>query len=164
MVTATPVPQAHTGIAGLDDILRGGLPRNCMFLIAGSPGSGKTTLAMQFLLEGIKNGEVCQYVSLAETRAEIENVAMSHGWDLSKLEITELGNLERRSFERVSRCGCDEGQDDDYGSHVRFTEWSSRASSVTGGGANDRCAASRTGNPLPAPGRCSGRTSAGSGR
>mgnify|MGYP005828799801 CR=1 FL=1 len=90
MVTATPVPQAHTGIAGLDDILRGGLPRNCMFLIAGSPGSGKTTLAMQFLLECIKNGEVCQYVSLAETRAEIENVAMSHGWDLSKLEITEL--------------------------------------------------------------------------
>lgn len=90
MATAAPMAQAPTGIPGLDDIMRGGFPRNCMFLIAGSPGAGKTTLAMQFLLEGIRNGEACQYVSLAETRAEIEKVAQSHGWDLSKLEITEL--------------------------------------------------------------------------
>lgn len=90
MATAAPSAQAPTGIAGLDDIMRGGFPRNCMFLVAGNPGTGKTTLAMQFLLEGIRNGEACQYVSLAETKAEIEKVAQSHGWDLSKLEITEL--------------------------------------------------------------------------
>jgi circadian clock protein KaiC len=90
MATVAALAQAPTGIAGLDDIMRGGFPRNCMYLIAGTPGTGKTTLAMQFLLEGIRNGEACQYVSLAETRAEIEKVAQSHGWDLSQLEITEL--------------------------------------------------------------------------
>jgi len=67
-----------------------------MFLVAGTPGTGKTTLAMQFLLEGVRNGEACQYVSLAETRAEIEKVAESHGWDLSRIEITELAPSEGR--------------------------------------------------------------------
>jgi circadian clock protein KaiC len=61
-----------------------------MYLIAGLPGSGKTTLAMQFLLDGIKRGEKCLYVSLAETRAEIEKVAESHGWDLTQLDLLEL--------------------------------------------------------------------------
>ena len=81
---------AATGIAGLDDILRGGFPRDCLFLIGGTPGTGKTTLAMQFLMEGIRRGETCLYVTLSETRAEIEKVAQSHGWDLSKLHIAEL--------------------------------------------------------------------------
>jgi circadian clock protein KaiC len=81
---------ASSGIAGLDDIMRGGFPRECMFLIAGSPGTGKTTLAMQFLLEGIRRDETCLYVSLSETRAEIEKVAQTHGWDLSKIHISEL--------------------------------------------------------------------------
>jgi circadian clock protein KaiC len=86
---------ATSGIAGLDDILRGGFPRNCMLLVAGTPGTGKTTLAIQFLLEGIARGEKSLYVTLSETRAEIEKVALSHGWDLSQLEITELVPSER---------------------------------------------------------------------
>jgi circadian clock protein KaiC len=94
---AKPAAEEHatSGIAGLDNILRGGFPRNCMLLIAGSPGTGKTTLAMQFLLEGIARGDTCLYVTLSETRSEIENVAISHGWDLSKLHITELVPSER---------------------------------------------------------------------
>jgi circadian clock protein KaiC len=94
---AKPGAQEHatSGIAGVDNILRGGFPRNCMLLIAGSPGTGKTTLAMQFLLEGIARGETCLYVTLSETRSEIEKVAISHGWDLSKLHITELVPSER---------------------------------------------------------------------
>jgi circadian clock protein KaiC len=68
-----------SGIDGLDDILRGGFPQNCLFLVTGTPGAGKTTLAMQFLLEGIKCGERCLYVTLSETQREIEKVARSHG-------------------------------------------------------------------------------------
>ncbi len=74
----------------MDDILRGGFPRDRLFLIAGTPGTGKTTLAMQFLLAGIAAGETCLYVTLSETTEEISNVARSHGWDLSKLRIAEL--------------------------------------------------------------------------
>jgi circadian clock protein KaiC len=90
---SSPLP---TGIPGLDDVLRGGFPRNCMYLIGGLPGSGKTTLAMQFLLEGIKRGEKCLYVSLAETRDEIERVALSHEWDITKVDIAELVPSERK--------------------------------------------------------------------
>jgi circadian clock protein KaiC len=79
-----------SGIGGLDDILRGGFPQNCLFLITGNPGTGKTTLAMQFLLEGIRSGERVLYMSLSETRSEIEMVARSHGWDISKVQMTEL--------------------------------------------------------------------------
>ena len=86
---------ATSGIPGLDSILRGGFPRECMVLIAGTPGTGKTTLAIQFLLEGIQRGETCLYVTLSETRSEIEKVATSHGWDLTKLHITELVPSER---------------------------------------------------------------------
>jgi circadian clock protein KaiC len=87
---------ASSGIAGLDDILRGGFPRDYMFLIAGSPGTGKTTLAMQFLLEGAARGESCLYLSLSETKPEIEKVARSHGWDLSKIHISPLVPSERK--------------------------------------------------------------------
>jgi circadian clock protein KaiC len=79
-----------SGIDGLDDIIRGGFPEKCLYLIAGQPGTGKTSLAMQFLLEGIRLGERCLYVTLSESRQEIEKVARSHGWDLSRLEIVEL--------------------------------------------------------------------------
>src|SRR5688500_6209284 len=92
---------APSGIHGLDDVLRGGFPLNCMFLVAGTPGACKTTLAMQFLLEGLRNGERCLYVTLSETKVEIEKVARSHGWDLSKLQIAEMipseGNLSADS-------------------------------------------------------------------
>jgi circadian clock protein KaiC len=89
-MTDSPDPVLASGIEGLDDILRGGFPANCLFLVTGFPGTGKTSLAMQFLLEGVKNGESSLYVTLSETREEIDKVARAHGWDLSKLGIEEL--------------------------------------------------------------------------
>ena len=86
--------KCSTGVPGLDDILAGGLPRNCLHLIEGSPGVGKTTLAMQFLLEGQRKNERCLYVSLSETKPELEAVAVSHGWDLKGIEIIELSAVE----------------------------------------------------------------------
>ena len=82
--------RASTGIPGLDYILGGGLPSDHLFLIEGSPGTGKTTLALQFLMEGVARGESALYVTLAETRIELEKVADSHGWSLDGLEILEL--------------------------------------------------------------------------
>lgn len=79
-----------SGMSGLDDILRGGFPANSMYLIAGVPGSGKTTLGMQFLIAGVEAGETCLYVTLSESEAEIQQVARSHGWNLNKLHISEL--------------------------------------------------------------------------
>ncbi len=82
--------RSSTGIPGLDRILGGGLPADHLFLIQGTPGTGKTTLALQFLLAGVARGETALYVSLAETRAELEEVAHSHGWSLDGLEVVEL--------------------------------------------------------------------------
>jgi len=79
-----------SGVPGLDDILRGGYPSCCLHLISGTPGTGKTTLAMQFLLEGVRQGETSLYITLSETRLEIEKVARSHNWDLSRVHIAEL--------------------------------------------------------------------------
>jgi circadian clock protein KaiC len=84
------------GVVGLDDILRGGLPDNCVYVVTGQPGSGKTTLAMQFLIEGARRGEPSLYVTLSESKREIEKVAVSHGWDLSGIEICELMPSESR--------------------------------------------------------------------
>jgi circadian clock protein KaiC len=81
---------AATGIEGLDDILRGGLPRDRLYLVAGDPGTGKTTLGLQFLLEGARTGERGLYVALSETRDELEATARSHGWSLDALEVFEL--------------------------------------------------------------------------
>lgn len=81
---------AGSGIAGLDDVMRGGFARNRLYLIEGEPGSGKTTLAMQFLLEGAQRGEPVLYVTLSETAAELRAVADSHGWDLSGVHLHEL--------------------------------------------------------------------------
>jgi circadian clock protein KaiC len=88
------VVRSSTGIPGLDDILLGGFPSNRVHLIDGSPGVGKTTLAMQFLLEGVRLGEPCLYVTLSETRDEMEAVAQSHGWSLEGIEIIELSQVE----------------------------------------------------------------------
>ena len=78
------------GVSGIDDILRGGFPEDCLYLLQGTPGAGKTTLAMQFLLEGVRVGESSMYITLSETKREIEKVARSHGWNLSGIHICEL--------------------------------------------------------------------------
>lgn len=83
--------KALIGIPGLDDILLGGLRRNRLFLIEGKPGSGKTTLALQFLLEGARTGEKGLYITLSETDEELREVALSHGWPLDRtIDIFEL--------------------------------------------------------------------------
>jgi len=81
---------AATGIAGLDTILRGGLPRDRLYLIDGDPGTGKTTLALQFLMEGRAKREKVLYVTLSETSAELHAVAHSHGWTLDEIALYEL--------------------------------------------------------------------------
>lgn len=85
-----------TGIKGLDHILGGGFPVNRLYLMQGEPGTGKTTIAFQFLLEGIKRGETCLYISFSESREELQAVAKSHGWDISKLNMLELGSIEEQ--------------------------------------------------------------------
>lgn len=88
--------KVKTGIVGLDDVLRGGFPPRRLYLVQGAPGSGKTTLALQFLLEGARTGEKVLYISLSETREEIEEVAASHGWSLEGLEIIELSAIDEQ--------------------------------------------------------------------
>ncbi|BDU16495.1 ATPase domain-containing protein [Lysobacter auxotrophicus] len=79
-----------SGNNGLDNILGGGLDADRMYLYEGKPGTGKTTLALEFLLEGARRGEKALYISLSETEAELQLVASRHGWDLSGVEIFEL--------------------------------------------------------------------------
>jgi circadian clock protein KaiC len=87
-------PLVSTGIAGLDDILRGGLTPGRLYLVEGNPGSGKTTLAIQFLLEGVRRGEPTLYVTLSETKRELIGVARSHGWSLDGILIHEMPTAE----------------------------------------------------------------------
>jgi circadian clock protein KaiC len=79
-----------TGVAGLDDILAGGLTPSRVYLIEGNPGSGKTTLALQFLLEGVRLNEPCAYVTLSESKTELVATATSHGWSLDGMTVIEL--------------------------------------------------------------------------
>ena len=83
-------PFVSTGVKGLDDILSGGLTRDRLYLVEGVPGSGKTTLAMQFLAAGAARGESVLYVTLSETETELRGIAQSHGWDLKGIVIREL--------------------------------------------------------------------------
>lgn len=83
-----------TGIPGLDDILLGGVPSNQVCLIEGTPGTGKTTLALKFVLEGLRRGESALYIALSETTGELKAIARSHGWNLSKLSIFEVTPVE----------------------------------------------------------------------
>lgn len=84
---AAPIP---TGVPGLDEVLIGGYASNRAHLIEGRPGSGKTTLGMQFLLDGARQGETCIYITLSESRRELISVAERHGWSLDGIEICEL--------------------------------------------------------------------------
>src|SRR4051812_31010786 len=89
--TFEELPKASVGIEGLDDILCGGLARSRLHLLEGTPGTGKTTVALQFLSEGAKAGERGMYVTLAETEEELRAGASSHGWTLDdKIEVFEL--------------------------------------------------------------------------
>lgn len=81
-----------TGVNGLDSILNGGLPKDHLYLIEGDPGAGKTTMALQFLLEGRDRGERVLYCTLSESRIEVGKVAESHGWDLGGIDILEMGS------------------------------------------------------------------------
>jgi len=81
-----------TGNAGLDAILAGGLPANRLYLLEGTPGAGKTTLALQFLREGIAKGESVLYITLSETKEELEIVAASHGWSIDDFAIFEFNS------------------------------------------------------------------------
>lgn len=88
-MTVSP-QRAATGIEGLDDILNGGFTPHRLYLIEGMPGSGKTTLALQFLMEGVRRGERVIYVTLSETAEEIRSVVDSHGWTLDGITVREL--------------------------------------------------------------------------
>ncbi len=81
-----------TGNDGLDIILKGGLPEKRLYLIEGAPGSGKTTLALQFLRDGVRKGEKALYITLSETKEELSAVAMSHGWDIDEFDVFEFSS------------------------------------------------------------------------
>jgi circadian clock protein KaiC len=92
-----PIPEqrrASTGVPGLDNVLGGGLPLNHLYLVEGNPGSGKTTLGLQFLREGAMHDEKGLYVTLSETAHELRTVAGSHGWTLDGIELFELVSEE----------------------------------------------------------------------
>jgi len=90
MSETTSTDRLSTGIAGLDYILKGGLPKSRLHLIEGSPGTGKTTLALMFVLEGERLGEKGLYITLSESKEELISAAASHGWSLDGIEILDL--------------------------------------------------------------------------
>lgn len=88
--TRAPHSFLSTGIAGLDNILGGGLTKDRIYLVEGEPGTGKTTTGLQFLLEGARQGESVVYITLAETTGELQSVAESHGWSMDGIHIHEV--------------------------------------------------------------------------
>src|SRR5688572_30438878 len=79
-----------TNIPGLDNVLSGGFLKDAFYLVQGDPGSGKTTLALQFMQGRLKAGDRCLYVSLTESRRDLESTCNSHGWSLDGLELRDL--------------------------------------------------------------------------
>jgi circadian clock protein KaiC len=90
----TPTEKVSTGVPGLDFLLRGGLPTHRTHLVEGHPGAGKTTFGLQFLLDGVRRGESCMYITLSETADELRANAASHGWSLDGIHIQELQPAE----------------------------------------------------------------------
>lgn len=84
------VARVSTGVSGLDDILGGGLPKEHMYLVEGDSGAGKTTLGLQFLLEGKKRGEKVLWITMSETERELRETARSHGWSLEGIDLCNL--------------------------------------------------------------------------
>jgi circadian clock protein KaiC len=98
-----PLPsQSSTGIPGLDQLLRGGLPSRRMHLIEGVPGTGKTTLALQFLMEAKRRNERTLYITLSETGEELAAVAASHGWSLDGIDVYQLAAVPNRAAEEYT--------------------------------------------------------------
>lgn len=87
-----PTRRIATGVPGLDDILCGGLTAERVYLVEGTPGTGKTTLGLQFLLDGVARGESGMYITLSETADELDAVAHSHGWSIDDIHVFELAN------------------------------------------------------------------------
>ncbi|HEX6987530.1 MAG TPA: ATPase domain-containing protein [Planctomycetaceae bacterium] len=94
MADADRASLAETGVKGLDDVLMGGLVANRLYLIGGDPGSGKTTIALQFLITGVEKGERCMLVALSETKEELQATAESHGWSLDGIDILTISPTE----------------------------------------------------------------------
>jgi len=93
---------AATGISGLDDVLAGGLTRNRTYVVQGDPGVGKTTLGLQFILAGVERGETGLYLTLSETKEELQAVADSHGWSLDEINVFEYSAHDRLAVEEES--------------------------------------------------------------
>lgn len=91
---AAPEPLATTGIAGLDEVLGGGFVPGTAYLIEGTPGTGKTTLALQFALEGLRLGQSVLYVTLSESHEETVATGRAHGWDLQALHVVSTAAPE----------------------------------------------------------------------
>ena len=92
--TVVDPPRISTGSKGLDTILGGGIDADRLYLYEGRPGTGKTTIALQFLLEGIRQGERVLYITLSETAKELRLVGHRHGWSLDGLDVFELVSPE----------------------------------------------------------------------
>jgi circadian clock protein KaiC len=90
--------KASTGNNGLDHILRGGLPRNMIYLVHGGPGTGKTTLGLEFLQEGVRQDERVLYISLLQSRAELGSILASHHWSLDGIDLLEFPENVRTSL------------------------------------------------------------------
>ena len=100
--TPTALPRQSTGVAGLDQVLSGGLPSNRLYVVEGDPGSGKTTLALQFLREGVRLGQKALYITLSETHEELHDVAASHGWTMEGIDLLELSTISERLEEEAN--------------------------------------------------------------
>jgi circadian clock protein KaiC len=98
-IPITNAERVSSGIPGLDDILGGGYPVQRIVLVTGAPGVGKTTLGLQFLLEGAQQGEACLYITLSESRSELTACAASHGWSMDGVSIFEASSAEEQEMQ-----------------------------------------------------------------